>query len=151
MLQAVGRVDLPVKFLMVGLIIKIGLNFLLCGIPQINVLGAGTGSLVCYLLLTFLELIALSRVTKVKIDIKTTFIKPTVCALLCAATAFAVGWFFERFALSMRLACVAGIAAAVLVYVISLLVTKTITKSDVLMLPKGEKIAKILEKRGWIG
>jgi len=151
MLQAVGRVDLPVKFLMVGLVIKIGLNFILCGIPEVNVLGAGTGSLVCYLLLTLLELIALSKVTKVRIDIKTTFLKPLVCAALCAATAFGVGYFFERFGLSMRLACLVGIAAAVLVYVISLLITKTIAKSDVLMLPKGEKIAKILEKRGWIG
>ena len=151
MLQAVGRVDLPVKFLMVGLIIKITLNYILCGIPEVNVLGAGTGSLVCYLLLTVLELVALSRVTKVKFDIKTTFVKPFFCAVLCALTAFGVRFAFGHFGISMRLACLVGISAAVVVYSVSLLITKTLTKSDVLMLPKGEKIAKILEKRGWIG
>ena len=38
-----------------------------------------------------------------------------------------------------------AIIAAVVVYVISLLVTKTILESDILMLPK-EKIAKLLNK-----
>lgn len=41
MLQAVGRTDLPVKLLAVGLIIKITLNYFLVGVPEINVLGAG--------------------------------------------------------------------------------------------------------------
>lgn len=37
MLQAVGRVDLPVKLLSVGVIIKIILNYTLVGIPAINI------------------------------------------------------------------------------------------------------------------
>jgi len=40
---------------------------------------------------------------------------------------------------------------AVIIYVIALLVLKAFTKTDLLMLPKGEKIAKALEKRHWIG
>ena len=39
-----------------------------------------------------------------------------------------------------------GILVAVIVYVFAVLMTKAITKKDFLMLPKGEKIAEILEK-----
>ena len=53
MLQAVGRVDLPVKLLSVGVIIKIILNYTLVGIPAINIQGAGVGTLVCYVFITF--------------------------------------------------------------------------------------------------
>ena len=37
------------------------------------------------------------------------------------------------------------------VYLIVVLLLKIITKNDVFMLPKGEKIAKVLEKFHWIG
>ena len=59
MLQAVGRVDLPIKLLSVGLIIKVVLNYFLVGIPEINVMGAGIGTLVCYLFLTVFGLVLL--------------------------------------------------------------------------------------------
>ncbi len=45
--------------------------------------------------------------------------------------------------------CIA-LVIAVIVYIIALLLCKAISKTDVLMLPKGQKIAKILEKHNWI-
>lgn len=39
MLQAVGRVDLPLKLLSIGMVIKIILNYTLVGIPTINIQG----------------------------------------------------------------------------------------------------------------
>ena len=44
------------------------------------------------------------------------------------------------------LSCIIAIGVAVVVYAISALLMKTLVKNDILMLPKGEKIAKILEK-----
>ena len=61
MLQAVGRVDLPVKLLSVGVIIKIILNYTLVGIPAINIQGAGVGTLVCYVFITFFALYFLCK------------------------------------------------------------------------------------------
>ena len=49
------------------------------------------------------------------------------------------------------LACLVSIGVAVLVYAISVLLMKTLVKDDILMLPKGEKLAKILEKYKLIG
>ena len=45
----------------------------------------------------------------------------------------------------------AAILFACVVYVIALVLFKAISKDDVLMLPKGQKIAKVLEKHHWIG
>ena len=48
--------------------------------------------------------------------------------------------------------CVAGaIIAAVIVYIIAVLLIRAITKDDVVMLPKGEKLAAFLEKRHLLG
>lgn len=151
MLQAVGRVDLPVKFLLVSLVIKVGLNYFLCGIPEINVLGAGTGTLFCYLFVTIGEIIALCRIANVKLNFNRTFLKPIISALMCGGSAWLTSFVLVKLGLSMRVTCIIAIIAAVIVYVIALMITKAVTKSDILMLPKGEKIAKLLEKHGWIG
>jgi stage V sporulation protein B len=44
-----------------------------------------------------------------------------------------------------------AVALAVVVYVISLLLIKGVAREDVTVLPKGEKIAKTLEKYGLLG
>ena len=44
-----------------------------------------------------------------------------------------------------------AIALAAIVYLISLLLIKGIAKEDISVIPKGEKIAKVLEKYGLLG
>ena len=50
-----------------------------------------------------------------------------------------------------NISCILAIGGAVVVYAILLLLTRTMPKSDIIMLPKGEKIAKVLEKYKLIG
>ena len=49
------------------------------------------------------------------------------------------------------LACLISVGIAVGIYGIFVLLSKTLVKDDILMLPKGEKLAKILEKYKLIG
>ena len=49
------------------------------------------------------------------------------------------------------LATLISIGVAVVVYAIVVLLSKTLVKDDILMLPKGEKLAKILEKYRLLG
>lgn len=146
-LQAIGRADVPAKSLALGCGIKIGLNYLLIGIPSINVNGAVFGTAAFYLFCIIYNYAVLKKETGVKIDLKTVIIKPLVASVLCGVSAYGVYALVSKVAgLGNTLACLAGIAVAVLVYGISVLLMKTLVKNDILMLPKGEKIAKILEK-----
>ena len=52
---------------------------------------------------------------------------------------------------SDTLGCIISIIIAIVVYATCILVSKTIVKDDILMLPKGEKIAEILEKYKLLG
>ena len=53
--------------------------------------------------------------------------------------------------ISKRVATALAICIAAIVYVIALFLLKAIRKEEILMLPKGQKIAQTLEKHGWIG
>lgn len=149
MLQAIGRVDLPVKLLTVGIAIKVVLNYTLVGIPEINVMGAGTGTLVCYLLITVFALYFLCRETKVTPNLVVIFLKPLLASILSVGAAYLIQTAGSMFGFGKIATCAAIVAAAV-IYAFCLLWFKALSKHDILMLPRGQKIEKILEKHNWI-
>ena len=155
MLQAIGRADVPAKALALGCVFKIGLNYILIGIPEINIKGAVFGTAFFYLLCIIYNYAVLRKETGVRIDIKTVIVKPLISAVLCGGAAYG-SYMLLRSVLTFgdmssrlngqSLACIISIGIAVVVYAISVLLMKTLVKDDILMLPKGEKLAKILEK-----
>ncbi|MBE6731000.1 MAG: polysaccharide biosynthesis protein [Ruminococcaceae bacterium] len=150
MLQAVGRMEIPVIFIVSSLVIKVLINYFVCSIPEINILGAGTGTLICYLFVTVAELIAIKKVTKANVSVKDAMLRPFIAALFCGAAAYLMSNLIKNIGLDIKLNCVLSIVFAVIIYAVSVLLLKAVTKDEILMLPKGEKISKILEKHGWI-
>ncbi len=161
MLQALGRTDIPLKSLCVGAIVKIILNYILIGNPQININGAPIGSIACYIIVVGINLFSIIRISGVRINFASVFIKPFVCAAISALTAFATVKVFtnilggfgdpESMINGSTIALVIAVVSAVLAYVLSLLFLKALSRDDLEMIPKGEKVAKRLEKYGFLG
>ena len=155
MLQAVGRQKVPVYLMLIGASIKLLLNFTLVGIPEINIKGAPVGSISCYIFIVVASLIILYRRAKIKPDLVTTFLKPLFAAILCALSAWATNGLLHMLISSDSrvigaLITVVAIVVAMVVYTFVILLIKGMTKEDILMLPKGEKIVNILEKKNFI-
>lgn len=146
-LQAVGRADIPLKALAGGVVMKIALNYILVGIPEINIQGAGIGTLVCYLFVCGVTLFSLKKETKISLDFASVFLKPLICALICGATAWASQGLMAL-VLPYKLSTVIAIILAAVAYVFALLLTKTVTSKDLATIPQGKKIIKVLEKFG---
>lgn len=152
MLQAVGRMDIPIKSIAVGSCAKILLNFILIGNPDINIKGAPISTTVCYIIIFAMNLGSLLKVTKVKIDVISVYLKPFISAALCGVAAWGVNYIIaEKLMVESRLVGIVAIGFGGITYAISMLLFKGIVKDDVLMLPKGEKIAKVLAKFGLLG
>ncbi|MBP5618441.1 MAG: polysaccharide biosynthesis protein, partial [Clostridia bacterium] len=80
-----------------------------------------------------------------------TVFKPTFAAIVCGGAALGSDWLLERLMGGGKIATALCIIIAAVVYIICLGVSKTFTENDILMLPKGEKLAKVLAKLHWIG
>lgn len=155
MLQAIGRTDIPMKSVSVAAICKIICNYVLVGKPKLNIYGAVAGTIVFYLIIVICNMYSLLKISSVKINLKSVLIKPLFCALLCSIAALLtysviVSFFSPDISFSVFNASTFGAAVATsigaLVYIFSLLLLGGITKSDIVILPKGEKISKMLEK-----
>ena len=160
MLQAIGRADVPAKAIGVGCVFTIALDFVLIGMPAINIKGAVCGSALFYIICIAFNYSVLKSETGIRLDIKTVFIKPFIAAALCGVSAYGSYKLLSSVLTfgnpdgrlnGASLSCLISIIIAVAVYALAVLLTKTIVKADVLMLPKGEKIAEILEKYKLLG
>ena len=161
MLQALGRMDIPLKALCVGAFVKIALNYILISQPSININGAPVGSIVCYVIVVSINIISIIRITGVKINFMSVFIRPFICSVASALAAFLSFKVFntllgslgnpEKMINGSSISLIIAVITAVVIYVLALLLLKALSKDDLEMLPKGEKIAKVLEKHGFLG
>ena len=150
MLQAMGRADIPAKIVLVGGAVKLLLNTTLVMTPRINIMGSAYSTLACYIGMVFLSLAALRHVMHMRLQWRMIFVKPLLAAVLCGAAAWASNGLLGL-VMSKRIATALAICVAAIIYVFALFLLKAIRREEILMLPKGQKIAQTLEKHGWIG
>ncbi len=145
MLQAIGRVDIPVKLMVLGGVIKIISNYIFIGMPQFNIKAAPVGNLVAYAVISITSVVILCSITKIKIAIISVFIKPLVAAISCGIFAVLTYQAANLF-IGDTLSTMAALVVAGLVYVASVLLLRVITRDDLAGLPKSEKLLAFLEK-----
>ena len=150
LLQAIGRPAIPVRNIAVGAVIKVVVNYILVGIPQINIKGAAIGTLCCYLYIAVADLICIIKYSKVVPNLFATIIKPLFAAVASGIAAYFSNIGFSYILSGSRLATVLALFVAVIAYVIALAVFRCISEEDLISLPKGEKLVRISKKVGII-
>jgi stage V sporulation protein B len=145
-MQAHGHVVLPVVNMFVGGVMKLLAVFILTGNPLVGILGTPVGSLLCYLSITVLNVISLRRVLKDPPAILKNMLRGFLSAGIMGVCAFGSWYVLKNIAGigSNLVLCALPILVGVAVYLVCAVTLKAITREDCLLLPKGEKIAKLL-------
>ena len=141
-LQAMGKVNLPVRNMLIGGVAKIIINFFLVGNPHINIVGAPIATNVCYILILALNLYAVVKTAGMRLKIGELVLKPLLCVAAMAAVVLTVYGLTRT--MSVFLCTMLSIGAGGITYLAMLFLTKAITYADVLMLPKGETLANYM-------
>lgn len=147
LMQANGHPNLPVvNMLSVG-VVRMGLVYWLTGNPNIGLVAVPVLTALGNFATAVLNLICLHKVVPQKSAITKNLLRSLLPALLMGASAFGCWQLIVRLlgADCSYIIQVGGpMAVAAVVYLISAVWLKSITKEDCLLLPKGEKIAKLL-------
>ena len=146
-MQAHGDVVTPVVNMLIGGIIKIIVNYILVGQPNLNIVGAPIGTFICYISITALDLIAMKRHISARPTIFKNIIRPGLASAIMGAATFMVYRVLSNAISSWKLACLLSLAFAVVLYAVLVVFLRCLTYEDCMLLPKGEKIAKILRIR----
>ena len=143
-MQAHGHASIPVVNMLLAGVMRLIIVYLLTGNPSIQLLGAPIGAALCYLCIGILNLIAMRKVIPQKPAITKNLLRPLIPSVVMGIAALAV-WLGLKQATDSRLfLCAIPVMVGVAIYAFLAIKLKAITKEDCLLLPKGDKIAKIL-------
>ena len=144
-LQANGMVNLPILAVIIGGVVKVVVNFILVGNPDIRINGAPVGTLCCFIVISALEIFIIRRSIPAPPSFLRAFLKPFVPSAIMAAAAWAAYGLLTNFLrFGNALATIGGIGVGVVVYLVLVLALRVLSREDLELMPKGDKIAKIL-------
>lgn len=144
-LQGMGKPLVPVVCLVIGMICKVAISYTLTAIPEINVIGSALGTVTAYLVAGVLELIYIKRAMKMKLSAKEFFIKPLITVIaMFASVKLAYGFVVGM--IGNSLATIVSIGVGAIVYVVLVFALGVISKEDLLKMPKGNKIYRVIKK-----
>ena len=144
-MQAHGHVNRPVVNMFLGGLVKLAVVFLLTGNPAIGIVGTPLGTLLCYLVITVLNIASIRSLIPEYPAIVKNALRPFAAAAVMGGVVWASLTGLKALGITSRLIlCGAPIAVGVMVYVVLVIVFKCITREDCLLLPKGDKIARLL-------
>ena len=147
-LQANGFVNLPMLVTVVGSTVKIISNYILVGNAGINIKGAPIGTILCFGSIAVMNLILIARVVPAAPRYRRVFLKPLLASAVMGGGAWAAyGLLANMLGLGNSLSTVGAIAVGGLLYIILVLAMQAISKDDLALMPKGDKIARILRVR----
>ena len=145
-MQAHGHVNRPVVNMFIGGILKLVAVYMLTGNPNIGILGTPIGTLMCYIAISILNITSIRSLISQAPAIVKNLLRPFFSAAIMGILTW-LSWFgMKSLGIDSRLIlCGAPIMVGVVVYCFCVLKLKAITREDCLLLPKGEKIAKLLK------
>ncbi len=129
-----------------GVVVKFVVTYFATGISNIGILGSSAGTLLCYFTIMSLNLFFIISKTGFVPHAGRIFVKPLVSGILCGVSAVGVNMLLAKTFLQGTLATLLSIGVAGIVYAAVLLALKGLSRDDVMMMPKGEKICKALDK-----
>lgn len=150
-LQANGIINLPIITMIIGGVAKVIVSYTLVGNPKYMIFGAPVGTLTCFVVVSVLNLLIIKRLVPQPPRLMAVFVKPVIASALMAAAAWGCHGVLARVfhgSFLMNAVAVGGaILAGVVVYVILIVALRVLSKEDMEMMPKGDKIAKLLHIR----
>lgn len=151
-LQGIGKIFVPAISLSIGVIIKIVLNIILIPIPPERCLlggaeGAAFATVICHIISFTISFWVLKRKIKLELDIFQFGVKPIIATFMMGICSY-YSYIVLKGIIIEKMATILAIAIAIVVYCLSVIALKIFSENEILMIPFGEKIYKLLEKIG---
>lgn len=145
-LQGIGKVNIPVIHAAVALLLQVVVLVVLLMFTDLDLYALAIAMIVYSLTMCVLNQIAVRKYLDYKIQVKKTFVMPSVAAVFMGVTAFFVYYGVHYVAKSNLIALIVAVIAAVLVYFALVIKCKVITEAELESFPKGNLIKKIAGK-----
>ena len=130
----------------VGGVVKVALSYVLIGIPQVAAMGSAISTVASYVVMVVLNLIAIRSSLPRMDSVVRTALPLLLSAGVMGGVSYGFYWLLAQF-ISPRLAVIPAILLAIVVYAVCVVLFKGVSYDDVVMLPKGQALARLFRMR----
>lgn len=149
-LQGLGRIMVPAITSFIGVMLKLILNLILVPNPNFGVNGAAIASVVNNFFAFLLSFIVLRKTIKLNLNFVKFILKPAIATLAMCVCSYYLYTILLGI-ISAKLATILAIIIAVIIYLVMIVILKIFNEDEIMMIPYGTKIYKILKKLGIYG
>ncbi len=155
LLNANGKPLLPFIAVVIGIAVLTVTEVALLYTP-LGIQAAPLASVICYLIVMLLDVYNIRKHCNVNLKLTSLFARPIFCGILSGAATFAIYRFIYSLfetpdsRISSFVILLASGITLVIAYVATVLIFRAIKEDEVRLLPKGNFLADILIKLGWL-
>lgn len=128
-----------------GVLVKLVLNIVLISNPKIGIYGAPIATVIGYFTMASINFYFILRHIGIRIEFFKNFLKAFFASAISSVVTIAVYQLISGLGYA-TIGTFTSVMATVIVYFILLLLFNAVQKSDIVLLPKGQKIYRILKK-----
>ena len=148
-LQGIGKPMVPAIALSIGVIVKFIINSVLIAVNPKEFLfggtsGAAIATTICHMIASIIDIKIMKKYIKLEINKKDYIIKPILACIMMGICSICTYKILLSI-ISEKLCTIISIFVAIVVYIMSALCLKIFSKSNMYMIPFGQKLYKILQ------
>ena len=146
-LQSHGYAHVPVINMLACGVVKLVVVYILSGNPALGIYGVPVGTILCYGAISVLNLLSIRRRVPQRPRLLRNLLRPVLPAAVMGVFVWGAYWVLTKVLgpdTSSVILCGVPVVVGVVIYVVGVVLFKSIKREDCLLLPKGEKIAKLL-------
>ncbi|OBR91613.1 MULTISPECIES: polysaccharide biosynthesis protein [Clostridium] len=141
-LQSVGKLFTATFYSVIGIVVKICINYVLIAIPNINILGAIVGSIVGFVIPIILNHIIIRKSLNAKVSLIRHAVKPAIASVMMGIVVFASSFvmdfifgFIKIAYIPNAISTIVSVLVGIITYVFTMALIGGIRKRDMELLP----------------
>ena len=145
-LQGIDKLKVPIKNSAISLGLHLIILPCLLIVFKLNIYGVVIGDILFGATVSVLNAMSIKKYLNYRQNMFETFVKPFICAGVMGAGCFGIYKLFNGLIKINAISTIIAIMVAVVIYALMLVITKTVTEDELLSMPKGAMIAKLMKK-----
>lgn len=145
-LQGIDKLKVPIKNSAISLGLHLIILPFLLIVFKLNIYGVVIGDILFGATVSVLNAMSIKKYLNYRQNMFETFVKPFICAGVMGAGCFGIYKLFNGLIKINAISTIVAIMVAVVIYALMLVITKTVTEDELLSMPKGAMIAKLMKK-----
>lgn len=145
-LQGIDKLKVPIKNSAISLGLHLIILPCLLIVFKLNIYGVVIGDILFGATVSVLNAMSIKKYLNYRQNMFETFVKPFICAGVMGAGCFGIYKLFNGLIKINAISTIVAIMVAVVIYALMLVITKTVTEDELLSMPKGVMIAKLMKK-----